>query len=1093
MTLPIPNDKEEQFLNYIASGQGELPIPQSRKQIYLDHIARYGSAGGDGSGHMHPNKIALDDITQTDVDNMKQIAEMYADVEGSFITVKDSKVATIKDIQILGNTVQDVNNLSNIKSCGIDKGDGAFEMSILSHGKNLFNHNIKPKFTLDANGIEVSAKEYAISDFIKVHDSCRNLYYSSNYNLEFLYFYDKNKSFLSRVVVNFNSKSISVPLGAMHVRMRFISNQGAVDFDTNLIQWIQLEEGTTATSYEPYKENKSSILLPVQLEKVGDIADRLYYDEVEKAWCVEDNTMDLNSLDYIKQASDIKYYGDKGTDYVGFFFYINGVKVSTDTKEKCISNRFKTANNSDSVSGGLGEFCYSSYEVSSDRSFVSFSIAKSKLTDLTPSAMFSYLKSNETIFKIPVIGTKKIVLPLDTQIQLNSFLGTTHIVLECGEVEGRVKAKVSKSLGASVESLHVKTNILNDRVEAIEGLKDSQVMNYESDKGYLVCQSTKDGVVDNLAIQGKTLVNLIETLKTMTYRGYAYDESSKVLKSPSNGSDQMTWDSIPPIMSIKQNCEYTLIVNVIDEGSRLQVRSNNIDNDIDNRNIPKGINIIKFVSNGTDFKLKFIDSNNAVQKSCSHLMILEGDLTQNPPSGYIEGLKNVGEDVDKIEVLSMNNSCNLLKPLSSGVATNLPNVDISGLKYSFSYTATDWGQGITLNVDNLIPSCKYTFCVDSSEKMVVQLVSGFNEKGDQPFVSNKVTVTAKDSKAKIMIKNATQTGNIVCNNIRLVFGDKYRETFDYQEPHKKQLLFYNSSGELTPVPMLAEFDRIEKHADGKWYWHRLGVKVVLNGSENVSIYSHGDINSEMIGFAVPKNVSDCKYYAYEESNVGFANNGTVNGLSCTRKKTSGVSYTVHSNGNVYAIIPRSLNVLTNEQFKAWLQANNVTVVYQLAKEEVYELAPLHLESYANETMIMCNAGAISPNIKFSIASYISDIIKAYGDRISLLEDKVYKYMVAQNRLQLASTYGTDAVTFKVDYAAMNAKSTDEYDNDLYMLILNNILVGKDNYNYDKMASMLLDYASWKQISWEQFDKLMALMDHQRNPIVENPAEEASKA
>ena len=35
-----------------------------------------------------------------------------------------------------------------------------------------------------------------------------------------------------------------------------------------------------------------------------------------------------------------------------------------------------------------------------------------------------------------------------------------------------------------------------------------------------------------------------------------------------------------------------------------------------------------------------------------------------------------------------------------------------------------------------------------------------------------------------------------------------------------------------------------------------------------------------------------------------------------------------------------------------------------------------------------------------------------------------------------------------------------------------------------MFTMILDYASWNQISWEQFDILVGLMDMQHNPPVE---------
>src|SRR5699024_1222348 len=80
--------------------------------------------------------------------------------------------------------------------------------------------------------------------------------------------------------------------------------------------------------------------------------------------------------------------------------------------------------------------------------------------------------------------------------------------MESGEVEGTIKCKIPKSLGATVQSLNNKTDILSDRIEAIEGLKDSQNMKYETDKGYLVCKETKNGIIDDLKIEGKTLVNI---------------------------------------------------------------------------------------------------------------------------------------------------------------------------------------------------------------------------------------------------------------------------------------------------------------------------------------------------------------------------------------------------------------------------------------------------------------------------------------------------------------------------------------------------------------------------------------------------------
>ena len=63
----------------------------------------------------------------------------------------------------------------------------------------------------------------------------------------------------------------------------------------------QLEEGTQATKYEPYKESTSEIILTEQLQGIGDIKDRLYFDEGYK---VEKNfkEIDLTRETYVRSS-----------------------------------------------------------------------------------------------------------------------------------------------------------------------------------------------------------------------------------------------------------------------------------------------------------------------------------------------------------------------------------------------------------------------------------------------------------------------------------------------------------------------------------------------------------------------------------------------------------------------------------------------------------------------------------------------------------------------------------------------------------------------------------------------------------------------
>src|SRR5699024_2624856 len=57
------------------------------------------------------------------------------------LTINNTIDGAIQDIEIKGNTVQDPDNLADIKSVGELQEDGTYKMSILSCGKNLSSVN----------------------------------------------------------------------------------------------------------------------------------------------------------------------------------------------------------------------------------------------------------------------------------------------------------------------------------------------------------------------------------------------------------------------------------------------------------------------------------------------------------------------------------------------------------------------------------------------------------------------------------------------------------------------------------------------------------------------------------------------------------------------------------------------------------------------------------------------------------------------------------------------------------------------------------------------------------------------------------------
>lgn len=294
---------------------------------------------------------------------------------------------------------------------------------------------------------------------------------------------------------------------------------------------------------------------------------------------------------------------------------------------------------------------------------------------------------------------------------------------------------------------------------------------------------------------------------------------------------------------------------------------------------------------------------------------------------------------------------------------------------------------------------------------------------------------------------------------------------------KKRILYYDTTDNTWKKPVLREWDTIEKHSDGKYYYHQRSPQLVLNGSENWS-KENADLDSTVLfnitvdnSMGVGTTSSIANLLSDKFANVISGTGGTwgtdKEGISINPAKKLHIR-----------ILKSRLETQDVAGFKKWLQANNVTVVYQLAQEKVFECTNIDLITYANETNYVFNGGVISPRTSLKVHSNISNVVSLLQKKVSVIEERFLNHVITQNRLQLASTYSTDSVTFKVDY---NSKSVSPLDNDLYNLIKKNILVGKDNYDYETMCTMLLDYASWKQITWEQYDELMTLIETQQHP------------
>ena len=928
-------------------------------------------------------KVRLD----RDIEKAKQV---YVNVEGSHIST-DSSVGYLKDIEILGNTIQSASNLADIKSVG-DKVEGQelYEIPVLSCGKNLFDGVIIDKALDVVTGSLFDDANWSTTNYIMVNSDkitfSTNTSVSEINNLNFtVVMYDTNYKAIGNVgFYNNNSGTWTLIPNTKYIRVRL----PRANYSN-----IQIEEGTVATPYEPYQEDKLTILSPTPLEKVGDVRDRLI--EKDGVWGVEKN---VNS-GFIPSSANWLLQRNNGT--VNRFVCLTSNMPFTDfirATNNVISNKFIACDNiSDYTIGCM---------FGNNDGFV----VHTNIQDIPTLVDFKNFIGDGVCVKYPTTQPTFIPLPHDQQVKLRTFAGKTNISFGC-EIEGMIKAQVPKSLGATVNTHTEQINNLNKELDRVKKLEESTVSTVTTESGFTTVEATSNGYFEDVKLEGKTLANIVTTYDTSRFslrNAIKQEDSYFKLQYGATVNDSYV---IPRhgVHLYKPNTTYTIIVDIKENTTETFLGISAINSCIDSTTISKkdftnltGISTITFKTRDDitisdkgmrpTYALYFgiwKDGGDLSKHITFRYWVLEGDHTQNPPS-YFEGLKSVGQsattsedDVDEMSVESVdggiNNRDNSFTEIN--ISTGLETIDRTIITTGLNCISADDGK-VYLYKNG-----------DRCSNIVTRRYYSKNK------VYLGVTYTNDAYYVRFRFLNASGNYEGDISEYKVI-----NSTMKESQADKKRLLYYNTETQMWEKPILREWDSIEKHTDGKYYYHVRSIEEdYVEGDEIVTDY-----------------ITDM-----------------------------------------------------------------TTTVKPLSQEKIYECTNMDLITYNGETNYIVESGAIVPKTTLKVHNNISNVVSLLQKKVSLLESNVTSYMTTQNRLMLASRYNSDAVSFKVDYAVCSENMSQEnYDTDLYNLILNNILVGKDNYDYNHMFNIIMDYASWSQISWDQFDILVGLMDIQHNPPIE---------
>ena len=144
-------------------------------------------------------------------------------------------------------------------------------------GKNLFDGNLEYGSFDWSTGLKIENSNIIRSvNPIKINSSniCLTSATGDIRDIQYVFQYDNSMNFIS-YVTNVNGKiSLDTNTKYIHIRTQTNGSDGYVLRELNDYQF-QLEEGSTATTYESFKSNILTVNEEVELRKVGDVQDEL--------------------------------------------------------------------------------------------------------------------------------------------------------------------------------------------------------------------------------------------------------------------------------------------------------------------------------------------------------------------------------------------------------------------------------------------------------------------------------------------------------------------------------------------------------------------------------------------------------------------------------------------------------------------------------------------------------------------------------------------------------------------------------------------------------------------------------------------------
>ena len=465
---------------------------------------------------------------------------------------------------------------------------------------------------------------------------------------------------------------------------------------------------------------------------------------------------------------------------------------------------------------------------------------------------------------------------------------------------------------------------INDDIAQIqEELQKSENTKYTTTNGVKEF-SCKDGYVDNVVIEGETLVNLLNF-------------------STLNIEHSNCWT-----FRLKANTVYTLF---------------NFSDDEDGKTCILNEDLTSLTGWTADKVYTFL--NPIDQSVVPHynllgfkIVILEGDHTDKPIS-YFEGLKSVGQG-DKIDVVSYKRgSENLASNLTFTEGEYVDSVEggthsHGEFKCSNEYIEVEGGCAY------LFDNINGQFAIYDSSKNVIPLrwqdLQGDWFKGDN-YQSSFIYAMPKNAK---YVRINLPISNLKPYSLIKTKSDKKQISTTLRSlPNGVRDTIEKRGNKYVKVQRCGEYTLVESD-----------VLSIQNIRENCcAIITNRFPNQKKLKNADLKNTLLCNMFS-QKPHIKYD------------EDTEGVHEQVTQNQDMFFDILKSkLPSVDVNGAKTWLKSNPVTVVYELEAPIITELPNFNPQTYEGDTTLLINTGAIQGECEFELTN-------SMGSEIEVLKDKV---------------------------------------------------------------------------------------------------------